>query len=133
METTLQDRLNEALEDEYKARATYQKVIEKFGAVRPFSNILEAEERHVAALVALFRSHGCAIPDDHWPEKVQAPDTLEEACRRGLEAEKENMGMYERLLATTAEPDVRRVLENLQSASRDHHLPAFERCLARRT
>ena len=48
-----------------------------------------------------------------------------------LEAEQENMAMYGWLLAATAEPDVRRVLENLQAASRDRHLPAFERCLAR--
>ena len=33
--------LREALEDEYKAQATYRKVIEKFGGIRPFINIVE--------------------------------------------------------------------------------------------
>lgn len=39
--------------------------------------------------------------------------------------------MYDRILAETSEPDVRRVLLHLQSASRDRHLPAFERCVDR--
>lgn len=43
--------LEEALLDEYKARATYNKVIEVFGLIRPFSNIVEAEGRHVQALL----------------------------------------------------------------------------------
>ena len=37
-----------------------------------------------------------------------------------MDAEIENMGMYERLLAATQEVDVSRVLSNLQAASRDN-------------
>lgn len=48
--------LAEALDDEYKARATYAKVIERFGPVRPFVNIIKAEERHAQAL----RQASCA-------------------------------------------------------------------------
>jgi rubrerythrin len=132
MTSNLKDRLTEALEDEYKARATYRKVIEKFGPVRPFANIVEAEERHIAALLSLFGRYGVPIPEDPWPGRVSVPDTLEEACRSAVEAEQDNMAMYDRLLAATPEPEVRRVLENLQAASRDRHLPAFERCLRRR-
>ena len=44
--------MHDALEDEYKARATYRKVIERFGRVRPFVNIIQAEERHIEALLA---------------------------------------------------------------------------------
>jgi rubrerythrin len=132
MTSDLKDRLTEALEDEYKARATYQKVIEKFGLVRPFANIVEAEDRHVAALLSLFEQYRIPVPEDHWAARVTVPDTLAEACRKAIEAEKENMAIYDRLLAATPEPDVRRVLENLQAASRDRHLPAFERCISRR-
>ena len=34
--------LNEALQDEYKARATYRAIIQRYGPVRPFVNIVEA-------------------------------------------------------------------------------------------
>jgi hypothetical protein len=60
---------------------------------------------------------------------VTALDTPAEAYRRAVEAEKDNMALYERLLAATREPDVRRVLQNLPSASHDRHLPAFDRCI----
>lgn len=132
MASNLKDRLTEALEDEYKARATYRKVIERFGPVRPFVNIVESEERHAGALQALFGRYGLPVPEDHWPERVAVPETLGEACRNAAAAERENLAMYDRLIAASDEPDVRRVLENLRSASRDRHLPAFERCLRRR-
>lgn len=41
------------------------------------------------------------------------------------------MEMYDRLLAVVEESDCRAVLENLQAASRDRHLPAFRRCIER--
>ena len=42
-DVTLEEVLEEALLDEYKARDTYRKIIDTFGAVRPFVNIVEAE------------------------------------------------------------------------------------------
>ena len=56
--------LRETLDDEYKARATYRKVIEAYGAVRPFVNIVEAEDRHAKALLALFDRFGVEPPSD---------------------------------------------------------------------
>jgi hypothetical protein len=38
------DALNLAINDEYKAKSTYQKVINKFGPVMPFSNIINSEQ-----------------------------------------------------------------------------------------
>ena len=40
--STLAGIVDEALMDEYKARNSYQKIIETFGPVRPFINIVEA-------------------------------------------------------------------------------------------
>ncbi len=131
MSMTLKDRLTLALLDEYKSRATYAKILEKFGPVRPFLNIHEAEGRHVEALVHLFETYQIEVPVDHWPCHITVPATLKEACEQAADAEQDNMTMYDRILAETSEPDVRRVLLHLQSASRDRHLPAFERCVHR--
>lgn len=46
---------SEALDDKYRARATYRKVIERFGSMRPFVDIVGAENRHVGALVWQFQ------------------------------------------------------------------------------
>jgi hypothetical protein len=126
-----QQALREALDDEYKARAFYQAVIDKFGAVRPFSNIVESEGRHAAALEGLFAKYGLAIPEDTYAGKMEAPATLLAACEAGIAGEEENRAMYDRLLASVREPDVRVVLERLQEASQQRHLPAFQRCQQR--
>jgi rubrerythrin len=125
------EALCEALEDEYKARAMYSGIIERFGPVRPFVNIVEAEDRHARALLALFQSLGVTPPPDDWAEKIEIPETIERACAEGVAAEIENQAMYERLLAMTDVPAVRAVFLRLQAASRDNHLPAFRRCLER--
>jgi hypothetical protein len=124
--------LAEALQDEYKARATYRAIIQTFGPVRPFVNIVEAEERHIQALLPLFARYGIPVPKDDWPVKVAVPDSVAQACQDGVQAEIENGAMYERLLAMTTDyPDVQRVFQNLQRASQQNHLPAFQRCAAR--
>jgi rubrerythrin len=132
-DTSTIDALREALEDEYRARATYRAVIEAFGPVRPFANIVEAEDRHAEALLALFARFGVEPPKDTWPGRVTAPATLAEACRAGVEAEIENESMYERLLGQISDPDTLAVMRRLQQASRERHLPAFRRCLQRET
>jgi hypothetical protein len=99
--------------------------------VRPFINVHEAEGRHVEALLRLFETYQIEFPVDHWPCHITVTPTLKEVCQQAAEFEQDNMTMYDRILAETSEPDVRRVLLNLQSASRDRHLPAFERCVHR--
>jgi rubrerythrin len=123
--------LSEALDDEYKARATYRKVIERFGPVRPFINIVEAEERHVAALLAQFRRLGAAPPEDTWAARVKVPDSVEQACAEAAQAEIENDAMYSRLLEQLTDAQAHSVMLRLQDASRNQHLPAFRRCLER--
>jgi hypothetical protein len=123
--------LVEAINDEYMARAMYCRVIEKFGEVRPFVNIVEAESRHIQALLPLFRKYGIPVPEDDWESRVEAPASVLEACNAGVQAEIANADMYARLLdATTQYPDVQSVLRQLQRASRENHLPAFQRCVA---
>lgn len=123
--------LLEALEDERKAEATYAAVLAKFGNVRPFSNIIDAERRHSSAIERQMVRLGMPIPLNEWEGRAPAPASLADACRGAVQAEVENIALYDRLLPSIADSAVRQVLENLQAASRDNHLPAFRRCLAR--
>jgi hypothetical protein len=125
------EALHEALQDEYRAWATYDQVIRDFGEVRPFINIREAEARHIEALCALFESYAIKIPANNWPGKVTRYQTLRAACEAGVAAEIENGQMYERLLRSTKRSNILQVYRNLQTASQENHLPAFERCVAR--
>jgi hypothetical protein len=125
------DALHEALDDEYRAWATYDQVIADFGEVRPFSNIRDAEARHIEALRSLYARYGLAVPENPWPGKVTCYASLQEACAAGVAAEIENGALYERLLASTRRPDILAVFRNLQEASQARHLPAFQRCAQR--
>lgn len=125
--------LQEALDDEYHAWATYDQVITDFGELRPFVNIREAEARHAQALTQLFTRYGLSVPTNTWPGRVRRYASLQEACEAAVTAEIANGKMYERLLGATQRADILTVLSNLQQASQQRHLPAFQRCAQRGT
>lgn len=129
--TSLRGVLEMALDDERKAEATYQAVIDRHGAVRPFVNIIEAERRHVSAVIGLMQAHGWPLPANRWSGTVTAPETISQACQDGIVAEQENIALYDRILPSIDDAQARMVLERLQIASQERHLPAFERCLSR--
>lgn len=122
---------NEALDDEYRAWATYDQVIADFGEVPPFSNIRQAEARHIEALCTLFARYGLPVTENPWPGRVERYASLQAACEAGVAAEIANGEMYERLLRATQRPDILTVLRNLQEASQQRHLLAFQRCAQR--
>lgn len=131
LEKTEIDALFEALDDEYQAWATYDQVIRDFGNVRPFSNIREAEARHINALCSLLNTYSIPVPDNTWPDRVARYRSLQEACEAGVSAEIANGQLYDRLLKSTKRPDIRRVYRHLQDASQQRHLSAFQRCVER--
>ncbi len=124
----VQTALNEALMDEYTARATYEAIMDEFGAVRPFSMIIRSEEQHISSLKAIYDKYGVEIPE--FAEQVTAPASLKAACQQGVAAEIANAALYRDSLlpAVEAYPEITAVFTNLMNASQDKHLPAFERC-----
>lgn len=120
--------LKMALDDEYKAFATYQQVIKDFGEVRPFSNIINSEKRHIEALVPFFAKYEEQVPTNPYLGNVKSYSSVKEACSAGIEAEIENVALYDRIFSLTDDKDLIQVFKNLQSASQEKHLPAFKRC-----
>lgn len=134
--TNASNALKMALDDEYKAFTTYQVVLEKFGDVRPFSNIIQAEIRHIDMLKDLMVKYQIPITTNPYLSGVNrpaAPDSLREACAVGIQAEIDNAALYDdHLLPMVAsQPDIKLVFENLRDASQQRHLPAFQRCASR--
>jgi hypothetical protein len=123
--------LLEALDDEYRAFATYDQVVRDFGPVRPFINIRAAEARHIEALLSLLRRYGMPIPENPWPGRVAHYASIHDACAAGVAAEIANRALYQRLFGSTSRPQILTVFRNLSDASEHRHLPAFQRCLAR--
>jgi len=125
-EFTLEEMLDYAIEDEYLAKAEYEKIMETYGEQRPFSNIIEAEKTHVELLLPLFEAYGIDVPLDTASEHTMIPDSVEEALEVGVQAEIDNIAMYEKFLAGDLPDDVREVFEDLKKAS-ESHLTAFQR------
>lgn len=127
--SALKQALDEAFLDEQKARQTYEHVIAKFGQVRPFINIVQAEAKHISSLEALYAKYNLPIPSI---PTIPAPQlsSISEACALGVSAEVENVKLYkEKLLPQVADyADVTNTFESLMSASQNNHLPAFTRC-----
>lgn len=122
---TLADMLTYALQDEYLAHAEYEYIIGAYGSIRPFTNIIRAEETHIETLLPLFETYGIAVPENDADTRVASVASLTEAYQAGVEAEIMNIDMYEAFLAEELPSDVRTVFESLMKAS-ESHLQAFE-------
>lgn len=125
------DALGEAIDDEYKALATYQAIMGEFGRQRPFSMIARSEQMHIALLKSVYEKYGLEIPENPYVGSMEAPESVRQACENGVQAEIANAELYEKELLPAVEgtyPDITRAFERLMNASQERHLQAFRRC-----
>jgi hypothetical protein len=119
--------IEEALQDELRGERFYARVLKDHGDVRPFSNVVRAERRHVAFLADLLEARGLAVPE--FTGEAPAHASVKQACAAAVAFESKNVALYDRLIAAGPLPDdVKRAFEHNRMASLDHHQPAFERC-----
>lgn len=121
--------LDEAIQDEYHALATYSRVLADLGYVKPFSRIVKSEAKHVAALAKQYTKYGMDVPESTWnADNVPVFADKLEACAGGMQAEIENAAMYDELLLLELPAKIQSVFTTLREASLGSHLPAFTRC-----
>jgi hypothetical protein len=120
--------LERAILEEYGALNLYEAVLDQFEDAYPFDRIARAEAQHVRALTRVANRYGVALPEN--PGLASAPefDDLADACAAGVTAEKVDGALYDELMAETDNPALTRVFTNLQAASLQSHLPAFQAC-----
>ena len=117
-----------ALNDEYMALATYQQINKDFNDPRPFINIERAESRHADKLRELFKTYKIPVPENKWINNAPKFESVADACKAGVDAEIANRDLYTELFKSTKREDILTVYKNLQRASEENHLPAFQRC-----
>ena len=122
---TLADMLTYAIQDEYLARAEYDRIISDYGSIRPFTNIIRAEETHIDALLPLFTAYGITTPANEGADHVVSIPSLAQTYQAGVNAEVNNIAMYELFLDEELPDNVRTVFESLMRAS-ENHLHAFQ-------
>ena len=117
-----------AIEEEFGAQALYQSVLDKFGNVSPFNDIVLSEAKHASALINQAQKYGIPVPEFPSLEGLSAFETVDEACQAGVDAEIADAELYDELMSFTTNSALIRVYTNLQKATLDSHLPAFEDC-----
>lgn len=122
------EALQRAVLEEYGALNTYRAVIEQFGAIQPFSAIARSEQQHVNALLRQASKYGVAAPANPGLADVPEWESIADACQTGVTAEIADAALYDELFQVTDNADLLRVYTNLQAASLNRHLPAFEAC-----
>jgi hypothetical protein len=119
--------LQDAILEEYGAFNLYQSAIAQVGNVYPFSQIVRAEQQHINVLVRQADKYGVTVPAN--PGLATQPlNTLAQACQAGVSAEIADAQLYDTLKPVTTHTDLLNVYNNLQSASLNSHLPAFQTC-----
>ena len=127
----VREALATALADERKAWRTYSIILDRFPGARPFVNIVEAEARHIDALLRIYKRHGLTPPtDEAGSDRRAGTAPFEMLCRIGVDAEIENVRLFDEALlpAVASHPDISAVFQRLRDASKWRHLPAFRRC-----
>lgn len=130
--TTLQEQLTVALNGERDSLAFYQAVLAKFGpSTMPFATIAKAEVRHETAILNLFAKYGIPVPQNPYkPENYAVPTSVALAAKMAADKEREDALVLADLARAATQPDVKRVLTNLERANRLNHIPAFLRVAA---
>lgn len=120
--------LQRAILEEYGALSLYQSVLADFGEAAPFTAVAASEQRHLDTLLKMAGKYGVEVP-----ELVPASDLPEfpdlfAACEAARTAEIVDGALYDELMGFTSHADLIRVYTNLQKASLENHLPAFDAC-----
>jgi hypothetical protein len=127
LSTAEANALVRAIQEETNARALYQHVLDQFGNVAPFSAIVQSEAQHLSVLTNMAAKYDLPVPTFTTGNLPQFT-TLAEACQAGVAAEQADAALYDTLIPVTTHADLLQVYRNLQSASLNQHLPAFEAC-----
>ena len=127
---SISDMLMYAVQDEYLARGEYLAIMEKFGSQKPYSNIVRSEETHLAYLEEVYTAYDLLFPDDTSKDHLIIPLDLPEAAQTGVQAEIDNIAMYEKFMSYDLPENIYNVFDALKRGS-DSHLLAFQKQVER--
>lgn len=119
------DMLMYAAQDEYLARAEYAAIMEEYDVTRPYSNIIKSEETHLDYLEDIYETYSIEFPKDESSAYLVIPTSLLEAAKIGVQAEIDNIAMYEQFLSYDLPEDIENVFNALMKGS-INHLNAFQ-------
>lgn len=116
----LEKMLAYSIQDEYLARQEYDIAIKAFGEEKPFTSIINSEVTHINWLRELFEKYDLPVPEDRSSEFLHTPENFRAALDGGVQAEIENIEMYDTFLSRDIPDEVKSVFTKLRDASKGH-------------
>ena len=99
----------------------------RHGQTHPFVNIVRAEQRHEQMVKTLMERHSVDVPARQAMDIPEVPSSVGACATLAAKLERENIALYDRMIADVKEQDIKTAFGNLRGASLNNHLPAFER------
>jgi hypothetical protein len=118
--------MQSALRSKFKTCALYHMVLQAFGPVRPFKDLLKIEIKYRMVLAGLARRYAIPEPRDDWEGQVAIPVSFIEACEEAIDLERGNDELYAGVLGRMEDPALCRVLKQIRNVSQISHLPSFK-------
>ncbi len=104
-------------------------VLQAFGPVQPFKDLLKIEEKYRMILTSLAKRYDRALPADEWEGQIAIPVSFVEACEEAIQLERENDRLYTASLDRMDDPALRRLLMRMRNVSQISHQPNFKEYL----
>lgn len=129
-EHTIEEMLLYAIEDELRAKAEYEMIMDTYDITKPFSNIANSEQTHINLLVPLLEAYEVDYDESEILDHLIEINSLLEAYQVGVIAEIDNIAMYDLFLTYDLPDDLIQAFTALRDASYNH-LAAFEKGVTR--
>lgn len=120
-ELTLEKMLVYAVQDEYVAEQQYKTILADLGNNDLFKKITNEETMHASAALPLLKKYNVAEVAADYKAIVAHPKSWKEAAAAGVQAEINNIEMFETFLKQPNLPeDVKTIFKELRDASKVH-------------
>ncbi len=116
--------LTDALRATDQSIARYEAVLLRHGKQQPFAQIVRVKRRDRKKIAKLVDARGFTAPTDGSAE-VEAPVTVEQACRQAAQQEDRNAAAYGKAYDAYEDDDVVKLMDKLQRRAEERHGRAF--------
>lgn len=129
LDSQAQSAILKAIAYQHRMIAINTAAIGQFDNIGPFKMVLRSKEMGLAEIKAILDKYNLPIQENVWLVSAAIPQSVSEACSFGFNLETEYLSEMESQPALIKNhPDVHFVISGLIRASRELHLPSYQRC-----
>jgi rubrerythrin len=125
--------LAQLLGDITRSKTLYESVVTQLGAKRPFRRIARKKGHHHKKVVRVAAHLGFPAAELKRTAQVVTAPTVLEACAAAAKRERASADLLQRAFDELQDKKARKTFRRLKKDVERRHLPAFERCVDKKT